>query len=182
MAFGTILVPYDASDAADAMLRLACMAVRERGRVVAVHIARIPPALPLERSPDVYEWAGHIALDRAECIAADMGSGLETWMTRTRDPEEAILGEARKQEVDAIFLSRHSWRHPWRRLREARTVHAVLRRAPCAVLVGTAGRPIRPDPSGRIDETTSGSDSSRRRNVPYGSFGIVERIEAYGSH
>ena len=161
MAFGTILVPYDASAAAVAMLRLASRAVRARGRVVAMHIGRIPPALPLERTLDAYEWAGHLALDRAECIAVDMGGEVETWMTRAGYPlagvpEEAILGEARKQEADATFLPRHSWRHPWRRIREARTVHAVLGRALCHVLVGTVGRPVRSSAPDQRD-TTGGS-------------------------
>jgi nucleotide-binding universal stress UspA family protein len=150
MALGTILVPYDGSEPADAMLRLACRAIGEQGRVIVVYMTRIPPSLPLDPLPLWIDEQGDAALDRAEALAASLGVPIETWLTRVRHRVDGIVGEARVQEVDAVFLPQWSWRHPWRRLGTLRAARAVLRQVSCAVLVGTwtqgAGQRAAQDP------------------------------------
>jgi nucleotide-binding universal stress UspA family protein len=136
MALGTILVPYDGSEPADAMLRLACRAIGKGGQVIVVYMTRIPPSLPLDPLPDWIDAEGNAALDHAEAVAASLGVTIETWLTRVRHTVDAIVGEARIQEVDAVFLPLWSWRHPWRRLRAIRAARAVVRQVSCAVLLG----------------------------------------------
>jgi hypothetical protein len=80
--------------------------------------------------------AGNAALDHAEAVAARLGVPIETWLTRVRYTADAIAGEARIQEVDAVFLPLCSWRYPLRRLRALHLAHAVARQVSCAVLLG----------------------------------------------
>ena len=136
MALRSILVPYDGSEPADAMLRLACRAIGAGGRVSAIYMTRIPPSLPLDPLPAWIDAEGDVALDRAEALAANLGVTIETWLTRVRHTADTIVGEARIQEVEAVFLPLWPWRHPWRRLRAARAARVVARQLSCAVLVG----------------------------------------------
>jgi nucleotide-binding universal stress UspA family protein len=136
MALGTILVPYDGSEPADAMLRLACRTIRQGGRVIVLYMTRIPPSLPLDPLPDWIDADGNAALDHAEVVAASLGVTIETWLRRVRQPVDAIAGQAHIQEVDAVFLPLWSWRHPLRRLRAIRAARAVMRELSCAVLLG----------------------------------------------
>jgi nucleotide-binding universal stress UspA family protein len=108
MALGSILVLYDASEDADAMLRLAWM-----------------------------DDEGQAALDHADAVARQHGVELDTWLTRARRVADALAGVMRESEVEAVFLPLCSWRHPWRRLRMLLTARAMRRQASCPVLVGT---------------------------------------------
>jgi nucleotide-binding universal stress UspA family protein len=130
-------VPYDGSAPADDMLRLACRICSERGRVVVVYMTRIPSSLPLDPLPAGVDARGDAALDQAEAVAAGFTVRVETWLTRVRKEFDAIVGEARLQEADAIFLPLWPWHHPWRRLRTGHLARQVARRVSCAVLVGT---------------------------------------------
>jgi hypothetical protein len=118
------------------MLRLASRAIGQGGRVIVVYMTRIPPSLPLDPLPDWIDGEGNAALDHAEAVAASLGVTIETWLTRVRHTVDAIVGEARIQEVDAVFLPLWSWRHPWRRFRAIRAARAVVRQVSCAVLLG----------------------------------------------
>ena len=51
-------------------------------------------------------------------------------------PIDAIVDEARIQEVDAVFLPLWAWRYPLRRFRASRTARALARQLSCAVLLG----------------------------------------------
>ena len=137
MALDTILVHYDGSESADAMLRLAWQVVGARGRLIALYTTRIPASLPLDWLPSWIDNDGNKMLDRAEVLAAAQGVAIETTLTRVRRPVDAIIAEARACEAAAIFLPQPSWRRPWRRLRAVITACSVLRRAPCPVLVGS---------------------------------------------
>jgi hypothetical protein len=55
MAFETILVPYDGSEEADAMLRLACDTVTGKQCVIALYVIRIPMTLPLDPLPSWFD-------------------------------------------------------------------------------------------------------------------------------
>jgi nucleotide-binding universal stress UspA family protein len=137
MAIDTIVLPYDGSEAADAMLRLACQVVDRPGRLIALYTTRVPASLPLDPLPAWFDDEGNEKLDRAEALAAARDVAIETTLTRVRRPVDAIVAEARRCEAAAIFLARPSWRRPWRRLGAAITARAVRRRAPCPVLVGS---------------------------------------------
>jgi hypothetical protein len=136
MALRTILLAYDGTEAADAMLRLACQLLGSRGRIIALYATRIAPTLPLDPLPAWIDQSGNAALDHAEAVATTFDVRIETTLTRVRQAADALIGEARVQEADAIFLPLGSWRHPLRRLRAARTLWTLRRYAPCQVLAG----------------------------------------------
>jgi len=145
MALGTILLLYDGSESADALLRLACQMIDARGRLIALYTTRIPASLPLDPLPTWIDQDGNEALDRAEAVASARNVAIETRLTRVRRPVDAIIAEARECEATAIFLPQPSWRWPVRRVRAMFTARSVPRRTACPVLVGSwreaAGHP-----------------------------------------
>lgn len=136
MGLGAILVPYDGSEPADALLRLACHTIDPGGRVLVLAMTRVPASLPLDPLPCWFDTEGNAALDRAEAVAGNLGVPIETWLLRIRHPVAAIVDEARIQEVDAVFLPLWAWRYPLRRFRASRTARALARQLSCAVLLG----------------------------------------------
>jgi len=134
MALRTILIPYDGSEQADDVLHLACQEVGNGGRVVALYATRMPPSLPLDPLPASVDAAGQDALDHAERVTRRYDGIVETRLVRARHVADAVIGEARDTEADAIYvpLARGGM---WRRWRRARVVWAIVRRAPCRVLL-----------------------------------------------
>ncbi len=134
MALRTILVPYDGSAQADDLLHLACQDVGNGGRVVALYVTRVPPSLPLDPLPAHMDAAGNDALDRAERVTRRYDGLVETRLVRARRVADAVVGEARETGADAIYVPLASG-GIWRRWRGARVAWAVVRRAPCRVLL-----------------------------------------------
>ena len=124
------------------MLHLACRAAGTRCGVIALHVTRIATSLPLAPLPAWMDQAGEEALDRAEAVAHQYGTDLDTRLTRARRPIDAILMLARAGEIQAVFLPMYSWRRPWLRLRVVFTAWAVRRHANCPVLAGEWGFPL----------------------------------------
>jgi nucleotide-binding universal stress UspA family protein len=136
MALESILVPYDGREEADAMLRFACEVVVGRRRVIALYVIRVPSTLPLDPLPASFDREGIRALDHAEAVAWHHGVSVETSLTRARNVADSIAGEAAEQGVDAIFMPLGKGRRPWQSLLLTPTVRAVMRKAPCPVLLG----------------------------------------------
>ncbi len=134
MALRTILIPYDGSEQADDLLHLACHDVGTEGRVVALYVTRVPPSLPLDGLPAHMDAAGNDALDRAERVTRRYDGLVETRLTRARRVASAVVGEARETGADAIYLPLASG-GIWRRWRGAQVAWAVVRHAPCRVLL-----------------------------------------------
>ena len=132
--------------AAHKVRRLACTAVGERKRVIALYITRVPLSLPLDPLPKWFDEEGQAALDRAEVIGCHHGVEVGSWLTRARSAADTILAVAHECEVEAIFMPLYSWHHPRRRLSALRTARAVTRQALCPVLLGTWIDPERDDP------------------------------------
>lgn len=134
MTLKTILVPYDGSEQADDLLRLACAEVGGEGRVVALYVTRVPPSLPLDGLPVRVDAAENDALDHAEDVTRRYDGVLETRLVRARRGVDAVVGEAREIGADAIFLPLASG-GVWRRWGHARAAWKIVRRAPCRVLL-----------------------------------------------
>ena len=183
MALGTILVSYDGTAPADAMLRLACGTAGSGRRLIALYVTRIPASLPLEPLPAWIDEEGQGALDRAEAIAREYGVEVESWLMRARHTVEAIVGVAREGEADAIFLPLGSWRRPWRRLHAICTARAVLRRAACPVLLGAwaiPGHERTPQRPGREGSEPASTFAAAGRALagPHGKDRQSRRTEA----
>jgi nucleotide-binding universal stress UspA family protein len=136
MALESVLVPYDGSAEADALLRFACEVVTGKRRVIALYAERVPPSLPLDPLPASFDLEGNRALNHAETLAWHHGVSIETTLTRVRHVADAIVGEARLEGVDAIFIPLGKRRWPWQAWLLPSMVRAVMRRAPCPVLLG----------------------------------------------
>ncbi len=166
----TILVPYDGSTQADDLLHLACEVVGAEGRVVALYVTRVPPLLPLDPLPAHVDAAGNDVLDRAEQVMRRYDGIVETRLTRARHVRDAIVGEAGEIGADAIFLPLASG-GIWRRLRCAWDAWAVVRQAPCRVLLGYSpalgGLYASNDPS-----TATGRPHNAHRPLPRQAHGL----------
>jgi nucleotide-binding universal stress UspA family protein len=129
------IVVYLGEDAdRDRALQVACRLVAEKASAVIVAVATIELSreLPLGAHALEAELRAHGLLRRARAVAGSFGIRVVERMVRTHGAAEAILAEAERWHADAIVLSsRHNRRRPF----IDETAQAVLRRAPCRVLL-----------------------------------------------
>jgi len=132
---GRILVPMKIGLIGEEMLATAIKLAQERGSAVeALHVIRVPLEAPLESVLERAEQRAAESLEEARALGAENGVEVVGETVRARSIGEAIVGEARKRDVDLIVLgSAPRWRRQSRFF--SPTVEYVLRRAPCEVLV-----------------------------------------------
>jgi len=131
----TVLVPYNGSSADD-MLQIACQVVGRDGRVVALATTQVHRALPLADLPAFFDEPGWNALLHAREVAEECGLQIEPRLSRTYDTAGTIVHEARSLRADIIFLAVKRPCFFWLPLRLGRTARAVVREAPCPVVLG----------------------------------------------
>ena len=132
---GRILVPMKLGLIGEEMLATAIKLAQERrSSVEALHVIRVPLDAPLGLHLDPEEQRAAESLEEARALGAENGVEVVGETVRARSIGEAIVGEARKRDVDLIVLgSAPRWRRQSRFF--SPTVEYVLRRAPCEVLV-----------------------------------------------
>ncbi|HST25796.1 MAG TPA: universal stress protein [Gaiellaceae bacterium] len=132
---GRILVPMKIGLIGEEMLATAIKLAQERGSSVeALHVIKVPLDAPLEMQVAKAEERAAESLEEARALGAENGVEVVGETVRARSIGEAIVGEARKRDVDLIVLgSAPRWRRQSRFF--SPTVEYVLRRAPCEVLV-----------------------------------------------
>jgi basic amino acid/polyamine antiporter, APA family len=148
---GRILVPMKTGLIGEEMVATAVKLAQERGSSVeALHVIRVPLGSPLEAPPEAEdEERAAESLEEARALGADHGVEVVGETVRARSIGEAIVGEARRRDVDLIVLgSAPRWRRQSRFF--SPTVEYVLRRAPCEVLVVAF-------PQGAIEEDGDGA-------------------------
>jgi basic amino acid/polyamine antiporter, APA family len=130
-----ILVPMKLGPIGEEILATAIKLAEERGSTVsAVHVI----AVPLDRTLDAdmldAEERAEASLAEAKLLAAEHGVVVEGKVVRSRAIGEAIVAEARAEDVDLIVMgSSPRWRRQSRFF--SPTVDYVLRQAPCEVMV-----------------------------------------------
>jgi nucleotide-binding universal stress UspA family protein len=132
-----ILVPLKLADIGEEVLATALRLAEERGAEVQVlHVVRVPMSLPLDSDLGDAERLAREAMDEAREIAAEQGVDLVPRLVRARSLSEAIVAEADAAGADLIVMGSAA---RWRRHKRffSPTVDAVLRRAPCEVIVVT---------------------------------------------
>jgi APA family basic amino acid/polyamine antiporter len=132
-----ILVPLKLADIGEEVLATALRLAEERGAEVQVlHVVRVPMSLPLDSDLGDAERLAREAMDEAREIAAEQGVDLIPRLVRARSLSEAIVAEADAAGADLIVMGSAA---RWRRHKRffSPTVDAVLRRAPCEVMVVT---------------------------------------------
>jgi universal stress protein A len=136
MSQGKILFPTDFSHTGDAALALAVSLARERGaKLLIVHVEEPPAAygggemyygLPDPATEDLERML-------KEVVPSDPQVGYEHRLV-TGDPATAIPRVAEEDDVDLIVMGTHG-RTGLMRLLMGSVAEAVVRRAPCPVLV-----------------------------------------------
>ena len=139
----TVLVRVDESEGAGWILRMACLAAGDGGRVVVLALTEVHPALPLLDLPAHYDEPALRAIHWAWQVVAALWTEeeairieIETRVRRTHSAARTILEEAERTSVDTIFLALKQPRLSWLPLRLGGTIRTVMRRSPCPVVVG----------------------------------------------
>jgi APA family basic amino acid/polyamine antiporter len=132
---GRILVPMKLGAIGEEMLATAVKLALERGSAVeALHVIQVPLDVPLDAGLEDAEQRAAESIEEARALGEEHGVEVVGETIRARAIGEAIVEEARRQDVDLIVLgSAPRWRRQSRFF--SPTVEYVLRRAPCEVLV-----------------------------------------------
>jgi APA family basic amino acid/polyamine antiporter len=130
-----ILVPVKLGPIGEEMLATAIKLAEERGGTIhALHVVRVPLALPLDAELAEQEERAGTSLTDARTLAEEHGVTIEGDTVRARAIGEAIVEKAREIGADLIVMgSAPRWRRQSRFF--SPTVDYVLRRAPCEVMV-----------------------------------------------
>jgi nucleotide-binding universal stress UspA family protein len=127
------LVPDNGSVASEEALRIACdVAKRYHARLTVVYVIEVKRALPLTAPMEPEASRGEEILARAEHVAEQADTEVETDLIQAREVGPAIVEEILERQADLVIMGvAHK-----RRLGEfnlGRTAPYVLRHAPCAV-------------------------------------------------
>jgi basic amino acid/polyamine antiporter, APA family len=130
-----ILVPIKLGPIGEEVLATAIKLAEEQSSTIrAVHVIRVPLALPLDAQMLEEEERAGASLVDARLLAREHGVDLERQTVRARSIGHAIVGEARDWGADLIILgSAPRWRRQSRFF--SPTVDYILRQAPCEVMV-----------------------------------------------
>ena len=130
-----ILVPMKLGPIGEEVIATAIKLAEERGATVsAAHVIAVPMDRPLESDMIDAEERAEASLAEAKLLAAEHGVVVEGKIVRARSIGEAIVEEARRENVDLIVMgSSPRWRRQSRFF--SPTVDYVLRHAPCEVMV-----------------------------------------------
>jgi APA family basic amino acid/polyamine antiporter len=130
-----ILVPMKLGPIGEEVIATAIKLAEEQGAAVsAVHVVRVPMEKPLDAELYDADERAEASLAEAKLLAAEHGVTVDGTVVRSRAIGEAIVEEARREEVDLIVMgSAPRWRRQSRFF--SPTVDYVLRNAPCEVMV-----------------------------------------------
>ena len=143
MEFDRILVPVSGSAADAEAIRLACQLARKtKGKIWAVYVITIQRTLPLDAqlAPEVSR--GEEILDRAESVAEEEDSQVETDLLQSREAGPTIVDEAVERGVNLILMG-IEYKRRFGQFSLGDVVPYVLKNAPCHVILyqvyGTTG-------------------------------------------
>lgn len=133
--FRRILVPAKLGVIGEEMVATAVRLATEQGAVVeALHVIRVPLALPIDAPLLEEEERAAASLAEARLLGAEHGVEVEARTVRARSIGEAIVRAAEESGADLIVMgSAPRWRRQSRFF--SPTVEHTLRKAPCEVLV-----------------------------------------------
>jgi APA family basic amino acid/polyamine antiporter len=133
--WGRILVPMKLGPIGEEVIATAIKLAEEQGSTVsALHVVRVPMDKALDAPMFEAEERAEASLAEAKLLAAEHGVVVEGKVRRARSIGEAIVEEARGEDVDLVVMgSSPRWRRQSRFF--SPTVDHVLRHAPCEVMV-----------------------------------------------
>jgi APA family basic amino acid/polyamine antiporter len=133
--YDMILVPLKLAPIGEEVLATALrLAEEHEARVRALHVVRVPLALPMDAEMEDEEERAATSIAEAKLIAAEHGVAVDGRIVRSRAIGEAIVAEARASGADLVVLgSSPRWRRQSRFF--SPTVDYVLRHADAEVIV-----------------------------------------------
>jgi nucleotide-binding universal stress UspA family protein len=135
LAFKSILVPVNGSEASIMAVEFACMlAKRNRGKVHVVHVIEVRRSLPLDADLVPEAQRGEDILAQAEMAAKRQDFEVEGDLLQARDAGHAIVDEAVERQADAIVLG-IPFRRPFGEFEMGKVPQHVLKTAPCQVIL-----------------------------------------------
>lgn len=134
-AIRKIIVPVQGSSYAYKAVELACRLGKEqKAEIIATYVVEVPFTLPLEAPMDRAAAEAQEVMDRAEEIVSHSNLPFRPKLEKARQISEGIIRLARVEGADLIVIGiRPKIGLPERIL--SRTAEAVLRKAPCEVIV-----------------------------------------------
>jgi APA family basic amino acid/polyamine antiporter len=105
LAYGSALVPIFGTDVDAAALAAAAKLVDGEATVDALYVLPVPPQLSLDAGLEREEEQGRSVLEAARLAGKRRGVRVRTALLRTRNPARTILDEARRLDVEVIYLS-----------------------------------------------------------------------------
>lgn len=135
LAFKSILVPVNGSEASTLAVEFACtIAKRTRGKVHVVHVIEVKRALPLDADLTEEAQRGEDILTQAEEVARRQDFEVEGDLLQARDAGHAIVDEAMERGADSIIIG-VPFNRPFGEFELSRVPAHVLRSAPCQVVL-----------------------------------------------
>ena len=135
LAFKSILVPIDGSEASLMAVEFACsIAKRSRGKVHVVHVIEVRRSLPLDADLVSEAQRGEEILTQAEMAAKRQDFEVDGDLLQARDAGHAIVDEATERQADAIIIG-VPYRRPFGEFELGKVPTHVLRTAPCEVIL-----------------------------------------------
>lgn len=135
LAFKSLLVPVDGSEASIMAVEFACQqAKRTRGKVHVVHVIEVKRSLPLDAELDSDAQHGEDILAQAEAAAKRQDFEVEGDLLQARDAGHAIVDEAIEQHADTIVIG-VPYRRPFGEFELGRVPSHLLKAAHCQVLL-----------------------------------------------
>jgi basic amino acid/polyamine antiporter, APA family len=133
--YRSILVPMKLGDIGEEMVATAIALAKEsEAQIEALFVIKVPLSLPIDAELAEQDEQAATSLAEAAMLGEENGVKVTTETIRARSIAHAIVNEARERGVDLIVLGSSP---RWRRQSAffSPTVDAVLRNAPCEVLV-----------------------------------------------
>jgi nucleotide-binding universal stress UspA family protein len=135
LAFKSILVPVNGSEASLMAVEFACMiARRTRGKVHVVHVIEVRRALALDADLTDEAQRGEEILSQAETTARRQDFEVEGDLLQARDAGHAIVDEAVERQADAIIIG-VPYRRPFGDFELSKVPAHVLKTATCEVIL-----------------------------------------------
>jgi nucleotide-binding universal stress UspA family protein len=139
VAYRRILVPVLDREISEHAVALACrLAAERRNTVTALYVVEVPVELPLDAHMLAAEGRAKEVLAEAAAIGDLYGVSVTGKIVRGRAAGESIAAEAEAAGSEIIVLSAPRKRRGMTRAVFGTTVDAVLRHAPCRVMVAAA--------------------------------------------
>jgi APA family basic amino acid/polyamine antiporter len=137
-----IVVPIVEGEQAREAMHIAARLSTERGaRIVAMRVIVVPLDLPLNVELPEQERLADRLLDEAHDIGDLYGVPVVERVVRDRNAGSAIVAEANRRNAEIVVLGAPRLPHRTRTSENfGKTVHYVLRNAPCRVMIGASAR------------------------------------------